>query len=153
MIVCAEAIALIKHFEGFRAVPYQCSARVWTVGYGSTYTPDGTPVAAETPMLGKAEAEQWLQGSLRVYAREVYRLIKVPLNSNQHGALVSFAYNVGMGSLQSSTLRAKLNRGDYHGAAQEFPKWRRAGGMILLGLVKRRAAEQHLFNKENDHEQ
>jgi len=58
---------------------------------------------------------------------------------------VSFSFNVGLGNFQSSTLRSKLNRGDYEGASNEFPKWRKAGGKILKGLVKRRADERNLF--------
>ena len=61
-------------------------------------------------------------------------------------AVCSLAYNIGTGNLQSSTLRSKLNRMDYSGASDEFPKWRRASGKIMRGLVKRRAIEQELFN-------
>ena len=151
-LVRQEAIDLIKHFEGFRSTPYQCSAKVWTIGYGSTYTSDGARVTQDTPLIDKAKAEQWLMITLQKYALAVHKLITVPLNPFQHGALVSFTYNVGTGNLQASTLRAKLNRGDYKGAAGEFPKWRRAAGQILPGLVKRRAAEKELFIKEYNNE-
>ena len=87
----------------------------------------------------------WVRHELARTEYDVSRLINVPLTENQFGALVSFTYNVGSGNLKASTLRQKLNRGDYAGAADEFPKWRRAGGKILRGLVRRRAAERALF--------
>ena len=74
-------------------------------------------------------------------------MVKVPLNENQHGALVSFTYNLGAGNLGSSTLLRKLNAGDYAGAAAEFPRWNKAGGKELAGLTRRRAAEKALFEK------
>jgi len=141
----AEALAIIKHFEGFRSHPYLCPAGVWTIGYGSTFTPDGTPVTKDTPPIDEAAAEAWSYASLADTERQVIALVNVPLTENQFGALVSFTYNLGSGRLQSSTLRAKLNRGDYEGAAGEFWKWRRGGGRILPGLVARRAAEVALF--------
>ena len=72
-------------------------------------------------------------------------LIKRALTENQYSALTSFTFNVGAGALQRSTLRMKLNRSEYQGAADEFPKWRIAGGRILAGLVRRRAAERTLY--------
>jgi lysozyme len=78
--------------------------------------------------------------------KAVRSLIHVDLSADQFSALVSWTYNLGSGRLQSSTLRAKLNRGNYFGASAEFPKWRRAGGVIMLGLVRRREAELALFD-------
>lgn len=142
----AAALDIITSFEGFSAEPYQCPAAVWTIGYGSTRCLDGSRVSADTPDLTEAEALEWVQHELVRTEYDVSRLINVPLTENQFGALVSFAYNVGSGNLKASTLRQKLNRGDYEGAAAEFPKWRRAGGKVLRGLVRRRAAERALFN-------
>ena len=87
----------------------------------------------------------WLMHTLRGTERAVARLIATAVTANQFGALVSFAYNVGTGNLAASTLRARLNCGDVEGAAGEFPKWRFAGGRVLAGLVRRRAAERALF--------
>ena len=78
----------------------------------------------------------------------IRRLIKAELTENMFSALCSFAFNVGTGNLQRSTLRMKLNRGQYEDAADEFPKWRRAAGRILKGLVRRRASERALFLAE-----
>ena len=65
-----------------------------------------------------------------------------------YSALCSFIFNVGSGNFQRSTMRMKLNRGDYYGASAEFPKWRKAGGRILKGLVKRRIVERELFDRD-----
>jgi len=91
------------------------------------------------------EANDLLRRDIRIAERDVMVLIKAPLDENQFSALASFAFNVGGGNLKASTLRAKLNRLDYLGAANEFPKWRRGGGKILRGLVLRRAEERSLF--------
>tara|TARA_R110002012_G_scaffold208235_1_gene378312 strand:- start:29 stop:472 length:444 start_codon:yes stop_codon:yes gene_type:complete len=136
---------LIKTFEGFRSEPYFCSAMVATIGYGSTWSFDGSRVTLHHPAITQDEAEELLLREIRNSEKAVDRLIKVELNENEFSALCSFVYNLGSGNLQSSTLRAKLNRTDYEGAANEFPKWRRAGGKVLKGLVLRRKMEQDLF--------
>jgi lysozyme len=135
---------LIKTFEGFRSEPYFCGVAD-TIGYGSTWSFDGSRVTLSHPPITKDEAEELLLREVRNSEKAVDRLIKVELNENEHSALQSFVYNLGSGRLQSSTLRRKINRGDFEGAADEFPKWRRAGGKILKGLVLRRAAERKLF--------
>ena len=136
---------LIKTFESFRSEPYFCSAMVPTIGYGSTWTFDGSRVTLHHPSITEDEAEILLLREIRNSEKAVDRLIQVDLNENEFSALCSFVYNLGSGNLQSSTLRAKLNRTDYEGAANEFPKWRRAGGKILKGLVLRRKMERELF--------
>ena len=136
---------LIKTFEGFRSEPYLCSAMVPTIGYGSTWSFDGSRVTLHHRPIDEAEAEILLLREIRNSEKAVDRLIKVELNENEHSALQSFVYNLGSGRLQSSTLRRKINRGDFEGAADELPKWVRAGGKILKGLVLRRAAERKLF--------
>ena len=141
----AAALEIITRFEGFSAEPYQCPANFWTIGYGSTLCPDGSRVTPDTPPITESEALEWVRHELVRTEYDVRRLVHIPLNSNQFGALVSFTYNVGSGNLKASTLRQKLNRGDIEGALLEFPKWRRAGGKILRGLVRRREAERQLF--------
>lgn len=79
------------------------------------------------------------------FEKGVSDLVKVPLNQNQFDALVSFAFNLGLGNLKSSTLLKKLNASDYIGASKEFERWNRAGGKVLNGLTRRRIAERDLF--------
>jgi lysozyme len=143
---CNEAgLQIIKIFEGFRSQPYRCSADVPSIGYGSTFCMDGRRVRMDMEPVTKDEAEDLLRWGVKNSERAVDKLIRVGLNSNEFSSLVSFVYNLGSGRLQSSTLRVKLNRGDRLGAADELPKWRRAGGRILRGLVLRRQAERELF--------
>ena len=93
-----------------------------------------------------------LKDDLARFERGVNTLIPITrLTQNQFDALVSFSFNVGLGNLQASTLRQKLNRGDYEGAGNEFPKWRKAGGKVLPGLVRRRADEKNLFMSDVIH--
>ncbi|MGL4733219.1 MAG: lysozyme, partial [Fusobacteriaceae bacterium] len=88
-----------------------------------------------------------LKKDLLRFEQKVLQLVIVKINKNQFDALVSFCYNCGSGNLQTSTLLRKLNAGDYPGAAEEFPRWNRAGGKVLNGLIKRREAEKELFLK------
>lgn len=132
-------LGLIKTFEGCRLQAYKCPAGVWTIGYGRTT--DVKPGDTCT----QEQADQWLAEEYDAFEREVLNLIKVPLTENQLGALVSFTYNLGARSLKESTLRRLLNDGGYEGAAGQFARWNRAGGRVLKGLVRRRAAEMELF--------
>ena len=140
-----RGIEIVKSFEGLSLKPYLCPAKVWTVGYGSTTGSDGGPVDPDMEPITEVHADALLGRDLETSERWVSRLIKEPLSENQFSALVSFTFNVGAGEFQRSTLRMKLNRGEYQNAADEFPKWRRAGGRILAGLVRRRTAERALF--------
>jgi lysozyme len=144
----ALGIKIIKAFEGFRASPYLCAAGVITVGYGSTRGFDNRPISMDMELLTKEDGLFLLRRDLAKSERAVDRLIKVELSTNEFSSLCSFCYNVGSGNLQMSTLRSKLNRGDRDGAADEFPKWRRASGRILAGLVRRREIERQLFLSE-----
>lgn len=130
---------LIKSFEGLELEAYLCPANVWTIGYGHT----GNVHEGQT--ITKQEAEELLDQDLEVFRRGVRKAVTVDLNENQFGALVSFAYNVGIGSLQSSTLLKLLNAGDYAGAADQFLRWNKASGKVLTGLTRRREAERAVF--------
>lgn len=141
------ALALIKEFEGLRLDAYPDPAHGWsvpTIGFGHT-SAAGAPVVKRGMRITTADAEAILRRDLGQYERAVSSLVKVPLTENQFGALVSFTFNLGAGSLKSSTLLRKLNAGDHAGAAAEFPRWNKAGGKTLPGLVRRREAEQQLF--------
>ena len=143
-------IDLICHWEGFRSAPYCCSANVWTFGYGSTRLADNSRVTENTPPITKDEAMALLQHQLVQYERAVLRLVPVSLNQSQFDALVSFTYNLGSGSLGSSTLRKKLLKGDMECASKEFTKWSYASGKYIRGLYRRRKDEKNLFLKVMD---
>ena len=139
-----DGIALIKQFEGCRLTAYQDSVGVWTIGYGWTRPVDGVPVRAGMTIKQEV-AERLLKTGLVGYENDVTKLVRVKLTQGQFDALVSFAYNLGARSLSTSTLLQKLNASDYAGAADEFPRWHKAGGKVLNGLSRRREAEKALF--------
>jgi lysozyme len=138
-------IEVIKKYEGFSADPYLCPAGVPTIGYGSTRWFDGYRITMDSRTISRDDATRLLQMELHHIESAVPRLIKAPLTQNQFDALASFTFNLGSGRLQSSTLRARVNRLDYDGAADEFPKWCKAANKVLPGLVRRRAEERQLW--------
>jgi lysozyme len=145
MQINAGGLSIILVAEGFASTPYRCPAGIASIGYGSTVLLDGRRVKMDSPKVTKDEAKALLRRHLDHVETGILRFVRVPLNENEFSALCSWTYNLGIGRLQSSTLRAKLNRGERLGAANEFPKWRRAGGRVLRGLVIRREAERQLF--------
>ena len=144
-----EGVELVTQFEGFSDTVYTDSSGIPTIGFGSCFTPRGIRVNSDHRDITFEEGVQYLEYGLRTCERSIKSLIKTPLTSNQFSALSSFIYNIGSGNFQRSTMRMKLNRGDYKGACNEFWKWRRAGGKILKGLVRRREAERRLFIKKD----
>ena len=144
------------HHEGVRSKPYQCPALLWTVGVGHVIDPTHAKVpmadrkqlpipAGWDRVLSNDEIMDILKADLNRFEQGVLRLIKVPLTQGQFDALVSFSFNVGLGNLQNSTLRMKVNRSDFEGASEQFLVWTKAGGKVLKGLVTRRTDEQALF--------
>lgn len=140
-----DDLALIREFEGFEAKPYQDSVGVWTIGYGSTRTPSGQPVTADTPSIDEPTAGEWLDRHCSRLRFRIRELSTILLEDGQAAALLSFCYNLGLGSFRASTLRKMLNRGDLQGAADQFLRWVYAGGRKLPGLERRRGAERALF--------
>ena len=136
---------IIRAFEGFYATPYVCPAGVWTIGYGATRDRFGRPVSRETPPVDHETADAMLERDVRDSEIAVARLLPVPLTGNQYSALVSFTFNLGSGSLQRSTMRQKILRGDHDEVPAELAKWVRGGGRVLPGLVRRRRAEGVLY--------
>jgi lysozyme len=146
--------ALIKSFEScgrregdvFR--PYVCPGGVLTIGWG--HTNNHGRQFDRTARWTQVNCDEAFDEDMAFFEERVTRMTKVPLKQHQFDALVSFAYNVGVGNLRSSTLLRKLNAGDYDGAALEFHRWNRSKGKVLPGLVRRRAAEALLFQNIAD---
>lgn len=156
MKVSPTAIKMVKHHEGVRTKPYRCPALLWTVGVGHVIDPAHIGVKIEErkglPIppgwdrtLSMAEVDEILAADLARFERGVLRLCPGNLNQPRFDALVSFAFNVGLGNLQRSSIRMKHNRGDHAGAADAFLMWTKAGGKVLPGLVKRRDDERALY--------
>ena len=152
-------------FEGYRNKPYRCSAAIWTVGWGHAMYADqlNLPNVRKEGYTGLIRSDYQLKGEdNRVWSKdELVNLFKVDIDTFERGvfrlsptlanhqskfdAVVSFAYNAGLGNYQRSTIRMKVNRGDWEGAAEAFMMWTKAGGKEVAGLVKRRKAEVALF--------
>jgi len=156
MNVSPKAVAMIKHHEGVRQKPYRCPAKLWTIGVGHVLYPEQGKLKLEDRMsvplrpeddrtFTMNEVDGILRSDLARFERGVHTYITVPLTQGMFDGLVSFSFNVGLGTLQRSTLRQKLNRGDKEGAGQELLKYCMAGGKILKGLQNRRLDEHALF--------
>lgn len=137
--ISSQGTAFIKRWEGCRLNAYQCSANVWTIGWGHT---KGVKPGMKITQL---KADQLLGQDLGAYIEAVDDSVKVPLNQNQFDALVSFCFNVGVNAFKTSTLLRVLNQGNYSEAANQFMRWTNAGGRKVQGLVNRRKAEKELF--------
>jgi len=141
-VTSSEGVALIKKFEGCELEAYQCSADVWTLGYGHTSdVSEGDTCTAE-------EAESMLAEDLQEFEGYVNDLVHVDLTQNQFDALVAWTYNLGPTNLKDSTLLKRLNESNYEDAPHQIRRWNRAGGKVLDGLVRRREAEALLFKGE-----
>lgn len=156
MKVSERVIEMIKHHEGVRFRPYRCAAFLWTTAVGHVIDPRHINIKLEDrkqlPIpegwdrtLSMDEVNKILAADLARFEAGVLRLCPDGLTPGRFGALCSFAFNVGLGNLQRSTIRMKHNRGDYDGAAESFLDWTKAGGKELPGLVKRRKDERALY--------
>lgn len=141
-------IDLIKKFEGFRARPYLCPAGIPTIGWGNTTYPNGQKVKLSDPPITEAFANELLSDILLKFERGVIGLVKSKINQNQFDALVSFAFNSGLGNLTRSTLLKKVNVNPIDPTIRsEFLRWNKSGGKVLAGLTRRREAEANLYFK------
>jgi lysozyme len=150
---CLESIC---HHEGVRQKPYRDSVGLWTVGVGHLMYPEQTKIPVDqrggfalrpedSRVFSMDEVDAILRADLSRFERGVVNFCPVSLTQGQFDALVSFSFNVGLGTLQRSTLRQKVLRGDMEGAADEFLKYNKAGGKVLKGLDIRRKDERALF--------
>lgn len=138
-----ELVDGIKHFEGFYADTYTCCGGVKTIGWGHTgkYVRSGH--------ISKEKAHNILLEDLRKYESKVLSIVEVPLSQNQLAALTSFTFNCGEGALKTLvTGKDRLNSGNYESINRILPLYRKAGGKIRKGLVRRRAWELELWNQE-----
>lgn len=142
--VCEAGIKLIKEYEGLRLKAYRCPGQVWTIGYGHTRT------VHQNMQISLTEAEQLLIDDLAIVERALSRLVKVPLSDNQFAALACFAFNVGIGNFERSTLLTLLNRGWYEQVPAQLTRWNKVAGEELGGLARRRAAEGRLWNARDN---
>jgi lysozyme len=156
MNISARCIEDIKHHEGVRQKPYRDSVYLWTVGVGHLMYDSQAKLPVDQRMavqllpqdnrtFSMEEVNAILRSDLARFERGVSTFCPVPLTQGNFDGLVSFAFNVGLGTLQRSTLRQKVLRGDIQGAADEFLKYNKAGGKVLKGLVTRRNDERALF--------
>lgn len=137
----AAGLQLIKEFEGCKLTAYKCPADVWTIGYGST-----GPHVKPGMTITQVQADELLRSDLRRFEDGVASLAKVATD-NQYSALVSFAFNLGLEALKTSTLLRLHNEGKYADAQTQFARWNKAGGQVLSGLTRRRTAEAVLYGR------
>jgi lysozyme len=137
---------LIQEFEGLSLVPYLCSAKVPTIGYGNTFYPSGKKVTMNDQAISLLTAKWMLKETADKFAADVDKLIKSRLTQNQFNSLVSFAFNLGVTALGRSTLLKKVNVNPQDiTITNEFLKWNKAGGKVLNGLTKRRTIEAKIY--------
>ena len=146
MKVSDKLIKLLRHHEGVRNKPYQCPAKLWTVGIGHLIG-DGKTLPPEwNKTFTNEEIDAILKRDLNRFELGVHKMLpNVRLRQHEFDALVSFCFNLGLGCFQRSTIRQALLRGDKEAAMESLVKYCRAGGKILKGLQNRRLDERKLF--------
>ena len=156
MKVSDKCISMIRHHEGVRFRAYRCPAKLWTIGVGHVLYPlqgrlpldqrqDFQLQAQDDRTFSEEEVNGILHSDLVRFERGVTTLCPIRLTQGQFDSLCSFSFNCGLGTLQRSTLRQKLLRGETEDAAQELLKYCMGGGKILKGLQNRRIDERSLF--------
>lgn len=134
--------SLARRFEGCFLSPYLCPAGVPTIGYGATYYENGERVKMTDPAITRERANALLLWMVRtVYLPAVAKLCRGADTPQRVAALIDFAFNLGNGNLKASTLRKRVNAGEWDLVPAEFRKWNKAGGRVLRGLTIRREAE------------
>jgi len=161
---------LMHRYEGCRNRPYLCPAHIWTIGYGHVLYQqqirlpmvkkegESVQIRKEYPLeegdnrvWSKEEINALFATDVASFERGVLRLVPgVVGRQGAFDALVSFAFNAGLGNLQRSQIRIKANRGEWQAAADALMDWTKGGGRVLPGLVKRREAERALFLSDGE---
>ncbi len=140
MQISENGLDLIRKYEGLKLAAYVCPGKKLTIGYGHT-----GPDVKSGKKINVEEANALLQKDVQRFEHAVNELVTAPMTQGMFDALISFSFNLGAGSLKSSTLLKKLNADDREAAAEEFLKWNKANGKVLAGLTKRRESERKLF--------
>jgi lysozyme len=148
MNVTEQGLALIRRFEGFRALAYRDSASIWTIGFGHTSTA-GAPHVRPGMKISRKDGLQIPARDVASFARGVEHLLEVELRPSQFSALVSFAYNVGLENFRKSSVLRAVNAQDFAAVPRRLALWVKCKGAVLPGLVHRRAAEAALFLSED----
>jgi len=150
MRISQKGIELLKHWEqgpkgGFAKIQYKCSSGKNTIGYGHVINKNDTIIQP----IDKNQAEALLNKDVKIFENAVNLLVTSPLSQNQFDALVCFAFNVGVGAFQSSTLLKLLNKKDYDNIPKQMLRWNKITvdneKVILEGLSNRRKAEIFLW--------
>ena len=138
---------LARKFEGFRSRPYYCSAGIVTIGFGTTRYPDGRTVKPTDPPASIEQGERYLAHEMGKCLAGTMRYCPALLTENdgKAAAIADYCYNLGIGRLQCSTLRRRINQRNWPEVIKELNKWVYGGGRKLQGLVLRRAAEARYF--------
>ena len=151
MKISENGLKLIQEFESFVNAPYLDSARVWTIGYGSTYYPNGKPVTGRDKPITREYAETIQRNVIeRDFEPVINELLEKEIasgfvNQNMYDAILSLTYNIGVNGFRRSSVLRLLKQGDKQNAADAFLLWNMVGGKVLRGLVKRRERERKLF--------
>ena len=151
MKISDKGLRLIQEFESFVSTPYQDSARVWTIGYGSTYYPNGKKVTGRDKPITREYAETIQRNVIKNdFEPVINELLKNEIEKgfitqNMFDAIISLTYNIGVNGFKRSSVLRLLKQGDKQNAADAFLLWNMAGGKVLRGLVKRREKERKLF--------
>ena len=143
-----KCLEMLAHHEGIRQKPYKCPAGLWTIGVGHLIGDGKSLPDSCNRTFSLEEVYAILAKDVIRFERGVERLITIPLTQNQMDAIISFTFNLGIGCLQRSSVRQKLNRGDKEGAIESLLKYNKASGKVLKGLDNRRKDEAALFNKQ-----
>lgn len=144
MKISRAGLDLIKRFEGCETTAYRCPAGILTIGYGST-----GPHVKQGMTITEEEAEKLLLKDVARFEEGVSHIVGTT-TQNRFDALVSFAFNLGLGNLMSSTLLKKHRAGAFGAAADQFSRWNKANGRVLAGLTRRREAEAALYRGNRD---
>ncbi len=149
MEISLSGANFIAQFEGFSAKPYTDAVGVWTIGYGTTMYPDGRKVASGDAPVSKEQGLNYLLHHVNALVSPYINKTFPSLSQPQFDSLCSFAYNLGAGALERSSLRISiLKKIGCEEITENFARWNKAGGKVLAGLTRRREAEAKLFCTE-----